>query len=99
MKNNDVLKRLTAGGTLVAFIGSGVWAIEARYAKAADVRELRHEIRGQGDELKLVILEDRLYQIKVTQRVRKLTDLEAERQAELEREVEALKLRIRTPRP
>ena len=99
MKGNDFVKKTAASVALVGFLGSGVWAIEARYAKAADMRELRQEIRTQTDELKLVILENRIFELRMAERSRKLTDFEEERKAELERTIDQLKLRIRNPTP
>ena len=99
MKGNDLVKKTAASVALVGFLGSGVWAIEARYAKAADVRELRQEIRTQTDGLKLVILENRLFELKVTQKTRPLTDFEEQHKSELESTIVELKLRIRNAKP
>lgn len=96
---NNVFGRTTATLTILGMLGAGLWAVEARYAKAADVRELKQEIRTQVDDLKLIVLESRLFELARAGEMRPLTQLEQQRRNEIQREIDRITSRYNGSRP
>jgi len=94
VNNGKTIKLVAIVLTATGFIVTSAISMETRYAKATDVRDLRIEVRTQMNELKLIVLEARLYELRFRAEQRVLTELERRRLLELEAEVAYIRQRL-----
>lgn len=101
MSSSNGLTKITASLVLVGTITAGVVWMETRYAKAADLKELRKEQQQATREVKVLILENaresaraRVFELEQVGKLRHLLPEEARRATELRDEITDLTDRI-----
>ena len=78
-------KAITVSGASVALVGSiagGIWTLEARYAKAGDVRSVAETVQ----QLRCDTLESKLQELELKKEYGQLTEYERARLPQLKRE-------------
>lgn len=63
-RRNNLLTRVSKIAGLVGLIGSGIWAAEVHYARAADLTQHVQAHQAEAAEFRLEILESRRYNLR-----------------------------------
>ena len=94
---NNMIVKATALLTLVGVAGSGLWAVDGRYAKSHEFAqhvqnhsEERRELRREVLETRRALIETQIYEIRITRQLRPLIPLERQRLEQLETDLEHL---------
>lgn len=90
MKDNGV-KLVGVVVLVVGALGGHIAYNETTYARAADVKDIKNDII----ELRLTVVEDRLFDLRRIEQARQLTDIEKARMNELMNESDRLKGRLK----
>jgi len=94
---NNMIVKTTALLALFSAAGSGLWAVDGRYAKTSELAqhvqvhsEERRQLRQDVLQTRRALLETQIYDLRITRELRPLIPLERQRLEQLELELEHL---------